>query len=179
MAPLSYIYKIFRKKDIKVNGKRVDINYIIKTGDEINIYINDDTLSDFQTNKTLATSCNKIDVIYEDDNILIINKDAGILVHEGEENIKENTLNNDILNYLKNKGEYDESNLFTPSCVHRLDRNTSGLIIAAKTLQASKQLLELFKDKEKLEKEYIALVVGNNNETETNNKTLLKNKKEK
>ena len=178
-APLSFIYKLFRKKDIKVNGKRVDINYILNENDEITIYVNDDTLKEFNTKKVISSSYNEINIIYEDENILIINKDAGILVHEGEENKKENTLNNDILNYLKNKGEYNQNDVFTPSCVHRLDRNTSGLIIAAKTLVASKELLELFKDKNTLKKEYITLVYGKTKERETIDKPLLKNEKDK
>lgn len=178
-APLSFIYKLFRKKDIKVNGKRIDINYILNADDIITIYVSDDTLKEFNTKKVISSSFNEIDVIYEDENILIINKDAGILVHEGEENKKENTLNNDILNYLKNKGEYNEDDIFTPSCVHRLDRNTSGLIIASKTLEASKELLELFKDKDILQKEYITLVYGKTKDNDTIDKPLLKNEKDK
>ena len=178
-APLSFIYKLFRKKDIKVNGKRVDINYLIQENDVITIYIKDAALNEFNKPNTIAKTNNSLNIIYEDENVLIINKDAGILVHEGEDNTKANTLNNDILYYLKNKGEYNETDLFTPSCVHRLDRNTSGLIIAAKNLESSKILLELFKDKEELKKEYLALVFGKTNQTETINKPLLKNEKEK
>ena len=178
-APLSYIYKLFRKKDIKVNNKRVDINYIVCENDEISIYASEDTLNEFNVKNTIVTSNNTIDIIYEDENILVINKDPGILVHEGEENTKTNTLNNDILNYLKNKGEYNEEDIFTPSCVHRLDRNTSGVIIAAKNLLASKELLELFKNKENLTKEYIALVNGKTNNDGTIDAPLLKNEKDK
>ena len=178
-APLSYIYKLFRKKDIKVNNKRVDINYIVCENDEISIYASEDTLNEFNVKNTIVTSNNTIDIIYEDENILVINKDPGILVHEGEENTKTNTLNNDILNYLKNKGEYNEEDIFTPSCVHRLDRNTSGVIIAAKNLLASKELLELFKNKENLTKEYIALVSGKTNTDGTIDAPLLKNEKDK
>ncbi|MBR3890477.1 MAG: RluA family pseudouridine synthase [Bacilli bacterium] len=178
-APLSYIYKLFRKKDIKVNNRRVDINYIVCENDEISIYASEDTLNEFNVKNTIATSNNTIDIIYEDENILVINKDPGILVHEGEENTKTNTLNNDILNYLKNKGEYSEEDIFTPSCVHRLDRNTSGVIIAAKNLLASKELLELFKNKENLTKEYIALVNGKTNNDGTIDAPLLKNEKDK
>ena len=178
-APLSYIYKLFRKKDIKVNGKKVDINYILKENDEIKIYISEDTFNDFNTTKKIAKTTNKLDIIYEDHNIIIINKEPGVLVHPGEENNNANTLNNDILFYLKEKGEYEETDLFTPSCVHRLDRNTSGLIVAAKTLEASKQLLELFKNKDILEKEYITLVAGQTPTQQTIDKPLLKDEKNK
>lgn len=178
-APLSFIYKLFRKKDIKVNGKRVDINYIINENDEISIYVNDEILNELNNTKTIAKTTNTLDIIYEDDNVIIINKDAGILVHEGEENIKSNTLNNDILYYLKEKGEYKETDIYTPCCVHRLDRNTSGVIIASKNLESSKELLELFKDKSLLKKEYIALVVGNCKDSQTIDKPLLKDEKSK
>ena len=178
-APLSFIYKLFRKKDIKVNGKKVDINYIIKENDLIEIYIKDDLLNDFNKPKQIEIEKINLDIIYEDENILIINKDQNILIHEGEENKKANTLNNMILNYLLSKNEYSPSNLYTPSCVHRLDRNTSGLVIASKNLESSKILLDAFKNKDNLEKYYIALVKGKTKNEETINKRLLKNEKEK
>jgi 23S rRNA pseudouridine955/2504/2580 synthase len=178
-APLSYIYKIFRKKDIKVNGKRVEINYILQENDMIDIYIKDDTLNDFNKPKNIEIEKVNLDIIYEDENILIINKDPNVLIHEGEENKKANTLNNIILNYLLTKGEYSPSHLYTPSCVHRLDRNTSGLVIASKNLETSKILLESFKNKDNLEKYYLALVLGKTKKEETINKRLLKDEKKK
>lgn len=178
-APLSFIYKMFRKKDIKVNRKKVDINYILKENDVIDIYINDDLLNSFNLPKVVEKEKINIDIVYEDNNILIINKDPNILIHEGEENKKANTLNNMILNYLLSKGEYSQTDLYTPSCVHRLDRNTSGLVIAAKNLETSKILLELFKDKEKLEKYYLALVKGTSPKEGTINKKLFKDEKKK
>ena len=117
--------------------------------------------------------------LYEDENILIINKNPNTLIHEGEENKKANTLNNMILNYLHSKGEYSPSDLYIPSCVHRLDRNTSGLVIASKNLETSKILLELFKNKDKLEKHYIALVKGKTPNEGTISKKLHKDEKKK
>ena len=178
-APLSFIYKLFRKKDIKVNGKKADINYILKENDLIEIYIKEDLLNTFNKPKIIEKDNVSLDIIYEDKNILIINKDPNILIHEGEDNKKANTLNNMILNYLLSKGEYYPSNLYTPSCVHRLDRNTSGLVIASKNLETSKILLECFKNKENLEKYYLALVKGKTKKEDTINKRLLKDEKKK
>ncbi len=178
-APLSFIYKLFRKKDIKVNGKKVDINYVLKEKDVIEVYISDDLLNSFNTPKVVEKEKINLDIIYEDSNILIINKDPNVLIHEGEENKKANTLNNMILNYLLTKGEYKTTDIYTPSCVHRLDRNTSGLVIASKNLETSKILLDLFKDKQNIEKCYIALVKGNLNGKGTINKKLLKDEKKK
>jgi len=178
-APLSLIYKLFRKKDIKVNGKKAEINYILKENDLIEIYIKDDVLSSLNSPKEIEKEKINLDIIYEDENILIINKEPNVLVHEGEENKKAKTLNNMILNYLLAKKEYSPSNLYTPSCVHRLDRNTSGLIIASKNLETSKILLESFKDKENLEKYYLALVKGKTKNEDTINKRLLKDERKK
>ena len=178
-APLSYIYKLFRKKDIKVNGKRIDKSYILQENDLIEIYIKEETLNDFNKPKKIEKEKINIDIIYEDENILIINKEPNVLIHEGEENKKANTLNNMILNYLLAKNEYSPSNVFTPSCVHRLDRNTSGLVIASKNIETSQILLEAFKEKENLEKHYLALVKGKTKKEETINKRLLKDEKKK
>lgn len=178
-APLSFIYKLFRKKDIKVNGKKVDINYIIEENDIIQIYLKEDLLKEFNKPKQIEKEKINLDIIYEDDNLLMINKDQNVLVHEGEENKKANTLNNMILNYLLSKGEYSPSDTYTPSCVHRLDRNTSGIIIASKNLETSKILLELFKDKDNLEKYYIALTKGKTKDKDIINKRLLKDEKKK
>lgn len=160
-APLSFIYKLFRKKDVKVNGKRVDISYILKEKDLITIYISAEQLEQFNKPKAVEKRTLKYPIIYEDENILIINKPRGLLVH-GDETEKRLTLSNEVLNYLFYKNEYDpkSSCAFTPSPAHRLDRNTSGLVVFGKNLKSLQCLETLFKDKDNLEKIYEVLVVG-------------------
>jgi len=161
-APLSFIYKMFRNKDIKVNSKKVDISYITKLNDDVFIYIKPDLLEQFKQNEVIKPVKVNMDIIYEDDNILIVNKPKGLLVH-GDENEKRITLQNIFLNYLIAKKEYDPNNVtnFVPGPCHRLDRNTSGICIFGKNLEALQQLLMLFSKKEQIEKTYLALVSGN------------------
>lgn len=160
-APLSFIYKMFRKKDVKVNGKRVQIDYILQDGDLIDIYIKPDLLAEFESKSPMRPVKFDIDILYEDENLLIVDKPAGLLVH-GDEGEKRMTLHNKVLNYLNAKGEYDPNDPlgFTPSPAHRLDRNTSGIVIFGKNLPTLQQLLELFRDKQHIIKTYIALLVG-------------------
>lgn len=132
----SLLYKTLRKKDIKVNGKRINENISVYSGDEILVYISDDLL---QNNIEL-------NIFYEDENILIINKPANIEV------TGENSLTS-IIHEKYNSGS------FKPMPCHRLDRNTTGLVLFAKTESALNILLEKFKNHE-IEKHYLALVYG-------------------
>ena len=127
-----------RKKDIKVNGKRINKDITIFDGDEILIYVSDELLN----SKTSII----LDIIYEDDNILIINKPANIEV----------TGNNSLTTFVHKN--YSNSS-FKPMPCHRLDRNTTGLILYAKKEDALNILLEKFKNHE-IEKHYLALVYG-------------------
>lgn len=160
-APLSFIYKLFRVKDVKVNGKRIQKDYVLKENDFMQIYVTDNQLDEFSKPRVVVKSNFNLDVVYEDDNILIVNKPSGILVH-GDSNEKRITLTNIVLNYLVEKGEFDLSNTyaFVPSPCHRLDRNTSGLVIFGKNIESLHQLEDLFKSKTQIEKEYITLVCG-------------------
>ncbi len=160
-APLSFIYKMFRQKDVKVNGKRVDISYITKVGDIVDVYIKEDLLEEFSKNNVVRPVKCDMDILYEDENLLIVNKPKGLLVH-GDEGEKRITLHNMFLNYLIAKKEYDPNNptKFVPGPAHRLDRNTSGILIFGKNLPTLQQLLELFRVKTHIEKTYLALLVG-------------------
>ena len=159
-APLSLIYKTFRKKDIKINGKPVKENYILKDGDLLRIYISDSQIEEFNKPKDIKTIKSSINVIYEDENILIVLKPKGILTH-GDEREKRLTLSNQVLSYLYNKGEFKNDGYgFIPSPCHRLDRNTSGLVIFAKNVISSQIIMEKLKTHEEIQKEYILLVKG-------------------
>lgn len=158
-APLSFIYKTFRKKDVKINGKWVKENYILKENDLLRIYISDEQLNEF--NKPIDISKinyqNEIDMVYEDNNILIVNKPKGILIH-GDKDEKRKTLTNSVLSYLYKKGEFkNDGTSFIPSPTHRLDRNTSGLVVFAKNVLASQEMMNLFKTHEAIKKTYLLL----------------------
>lgn len=177
-APLSFIYKLFRKKDIKINSHWVKENYIIKEGDEISIYISDSQIEEFTKQKEIEKIPLSHPIIYEDDNIIIINKPRGLLVH-GDMSEKRITLTNEVLNYLYSKNEYvpSNSNGFTPAPAHRLDRNTSGLVVYAKNLVSLQELEDLFLTKENITKTYKALVAGNLKDEESLSYPLKKDEK--
>lgn len=159
-APLSFIYKLFRKKDVKINKHWVKENYIIQDGDELAIYITDAQLEEFNKSKEAKKADLNHPIVYEDENILIVDKPRGLLVH-GDQNEKSITLANEVINYLYYKDEYNPKDKgFTPAPAHRLDRNTSGLVVFAKNLESLQILEDLFKEKENIEKEYLALVKG-------------------
>ena len=159
-APLSFIYKLFRKKDVKINKHWVKENYILQEGDELSIYINDSQLEEFNKPKELKKANLNHPIVYEDENILIVDKPRGLLVH-GDQNEKAVTLANEVMSYLYFKGEYDPKEKgFIPAPAHRLDRNTSGLVVFAKNLISLQELEDLFKDKENIDKKYLALVKG-------------------
>lgn len=160
-APLSFIEKLFRKKDVKVNGKRVDKSFIISSDDVIQIYVTDNQLEDFNKMKEVNITSIKPSIIYEDENILICNKPSGLLVHKGN-NDKEITLSDIVLNYLSKNGEYNLSSNegFIPSLAHRIDRNTSGIVIFGKNIKSLQTLEDLFKDRNEISKFYLALVNG-------------------
>ena len=182
-APSSFIYKLFRKNDVKVNKKPKPIDYITQVGDVIQIYITKDQEIDFLEKKSISTS-NKcyFKVIYEDENILIVNKPDNLLVHDGDGKLKnDDTLSKQVLNYLIQNGSYDpkKENVFIPSLAHRIDRNTSGLVVFGKTSFALQELFEAFKDHNGMEKEYETLVCGKVNEKGIINAKLIKNEKTK
>ncbi|MFA5421935.1 MAG: RluA family pseudouridine synthase [Bacilli bacterium] len=160
-APLSFIYRLFRKKDVKVAGHWINIDYILREGDVLRMYVTDAQLAELAKPRKVVRVPDLSSIVFEDDNILIANKSKGLLVH-GDETEKAYTLANQVINYLVQKGEYDQqlTKGFTPAPAHRLDRNTSGLVVFAKNLPALQELEAMFKDRRGIDKHYLALVVG-------------------
>ena len=157
------IFKLLRKGVIKVNNRTVKSNYEIKENDKIAIYLNEhhfDKNENSEINKNKFHSI-KIDlsIIFEDKDIIVINKKRGILTHPDKRDYK-NSLLEQIKAYLFKKNEFDpKSSLFIPTPCHRLDRNTSGVIIFAKNHNTLKKINGYFKQN-KANKKYLAILYG-------------------
>jgi len=167
-APLSFIYKMFRQGDVKVNGKKAKISYILQEGDELSIYLKEELFEKFKSEYIEKPISFPLKIIYEDENIMVVDKPKGLLVHSDE---KENkvTLANMFVSYMIQKNEYDPkaSYGFTPGPCHRLDRNTSGIVVCAKNLHSMQILLQLFRERTQIRKEYLLLVKGEVNKSGT------------
>jgi 23S rRNA pseudouridine955/2504/2580 synthase len=159
--PQSLMYKFIRTKKIKVNRARCEQNQILCEGDEIQLFIKDEFFESASKDTGALTAIKpKLDIVYEDDHIMLLNKRPGVLVHDDAEG-GENTLIMHVQAYLCGKGEYDpeKENSFTPALANRIDRNTTGIVMAAKTAEALRVLNQKIKDRE-MEKRYLCLVHG-------------------
>jgi len=162
-APLSFMYKLFRKKDIKVNGKWKDKKEIVKEDDIVSIYLTVEQENEFRNIDNEFTPNNKIEkyIVYEDENILLVNKPCGMLTQKDIPSRKDD-LTTLVVEYLMYKNEFQiGSSGFKPAPAHRLDRNTSGIVIFGKNIEALHDLSLLIKNKEQLEKHYLTLVYPN------------------
>lgn len=159
LLPKSLMYKYIRTKRIKLNGKRCEISTRLCENDLMQLYIGDEFFETSPDRVFMSVPAD-ISVVYEDGNILLCDKKNGLVVHEDDENTAD-TLINRILHYLYNKGEYDSDreNSFTPALCNRLDRNTGGIVIAAKNAESLRILNEKIKERE-LEKRYLCITVG-------------------
>jgi 23S rRNA pseudouridine955/2504/2580 synthase len=159
-APASFIYKMLRKKNIVLNGKKSDGKDKLAVGDAIKIFMADETIEKFRGESTLQTVTPiKLSIAYEDENVLIVNKPSGILSQKAEKN--DVSINEYIISYLLDSGQinYEQLKTFKPSVCNRLDRNTSGLIVAGKTLKGLQVMSEMFQNRT-MDKYYLALVSG-------------------
>lgn len=159
--PMSMMYKLIRTKKIKVNRKRAEQKYILCEGDTVQLFIREEFFdSPEKDNGALSRIIPKLNILYEDENIMLINKRPGVLVHEDTEGA-ENTLAMHIKAYLLQKGEYDpsEEQSFAPALCNRIDRNTGGIVIAAKNAEALRVMNEKIREGQ-ISKFYLCLVHG-------------------
>lgn len=158
--PPSLLYKYFRLKRIKLNKKRCQPQDRLQEGDLVELYISDEFFGEGRQDLAFLKVPDKLTIIYEDENILLVDKKPGLVVHEDDDNTPD-TLINRILHYLYNKGEYNPQaeQSFVPALCNRIDRNTGGIVIAAKNAQALRILNQKVKDRE-LQKLYLCLVHG-------------------
>jgi len=158
--PTSLMYKAFRKKDIKLNKKRCHPEYKLQSGDILNIYIKDEFLQTVNENYDFIKAPIKLDIIYEDQNIMLVNKKPGLLCHP-DENYHFDSLIARVQHYLFDKNEFNpkNENSFSPSLVNRIDRNTGGIVIVAKNANSLRILNSKLKNRE-IEKFYICIAIG-------------------
>lgn len=158
--PKSLLYKAIRTKKIKVNRKRAEIDQILTEGDTVTCFLPPQFLDDAYSADLFYTLTPSLTVAYEDDNIIICDKRPGMLCHPDDEG-DNNTLIEHIKAYLYRKGEYspDKENSFVPSLCNRIDRNTGGLVIAAKNAAALRDMNEIIRSRS-VSKYYLCAVHG-------------------
>lgn len=160
--PQSMMYKAIRTKYIKLNRKRCEISTRLQVGDVLDIYLSDDVLvpPSPQDRFPFLKASRQLDVVYEDDQILLVNKRPGLIVHSDDKSFGD-TLIDRIQRHLYEAGEYDPDaeQSFAPALVNRIDRNTGGIVLAAKTAEALRLLNEKMKNRD-IEKYYLCLIHG-------------------
>lgn len=159
-ATKGFLYKMLRKKRIKLNGGKAEGSELLQAGDTLRLYLAEDTILSFMEERSVPEAKRHFGIVYEDDDILVVSKPAGLLTHP-EKSSDTDTLIDQILYYLYQKGAYlpDAAASFTPALCNRLDRNTSGLVIAGKTLRGVQAVNAIIRS-HKLEKYYLTLVAG-------------------
>ena len=174
-ASVSFLYKMMRKKNITLNGKKAVGKELVQVGDSVKVFLSDDTWSKFSTirNQSSTRSAHqkqmsswakipplkKEQIIYEDDHILLMNKPAGVLSQKAQP--KDISINEQMIAYLLQSGQITEESLqlVKPAVCNRLDRNTSGLVLAGKSLAGLQGLSQILKDRS-VHKYYVACVAG-------------------
>lgn len=159
LAGKGFLYKMMRKKNITLNGKKCDGSEKLQVGDEIKLFLADETIDKFSEVKVQKVSKKKLDIIYEDEQILLINKPSGMLSQKAKET--DESLVEYLIDYLLETGKLTKEELrsFRPSVCNRLDRNTSGLVAAGCSLAGLQMLSAVFKDRS-LHKYYLCAVQG-------------------
>ena len=161
LLPPALMQKYIRIKRIKLNGARAQRDTRLKEGDVLQLYINDEFFDQpREENLFLTLFRPSLDIIYEDENIMLLNKRPGLVVH-ADETEKVNTLINHIQAYLYQKREWNPrwENAFTPALCNRIDRNTGGIVIAAKNAESLRIINQKIRDRE-IGKHYLCITLG-------------------
>lgn len=160
-APQSFIYKMLRKKNIKLNDKKATGNEIVKEFDVVTLYLTDSTIDTFQKKQiqtavsSASNSLPSLQILYEDKDILIVNKAVGVLSQKARAD--DYSINEQIVDYWR--GKYQDNSMFVPSVCNRLDRNTSGILLAGMSLSGSQLLSKMLKQR-RVDKYYLTIVSG-------------------
>jgi 23S rRNA pseudouridine955/2504/2580 synthase len=159
LAGKSFLYKMMRKKNITLNGKKCDGSEKLLSGDEIKLFLSEETISKFSEVKIPDVKKIKLDIIYEDQHILLVNKPSGMLSQKAKES--DESLVEYLIDYMISSGQLSTEQLksFRPSICNRLDRNTSGLVVGGKSLAGLQIMSEIFKDRS-IHKYYNCVVKG-------------------
>ena len=157
--PKSLMYKYLRTKYIKLNGKKVQPDVFLNEGDVLTLYIRDEFF-DIKKDYDFLKAGKELSIIYEDENIILIDKKVGVICHQ-DNRYDADALNLRVLRYLYEKHEYDPEadKSFTPALCNRIDRNTGGIVIAAKNAEALRVMNQKIRDNE-LQKYYMCIVKG-------------------
>ncbi|MCL2046440.1 MAG: RluA family pseudouridine synthase [Oscillospiraceae bacterium] len=166
LLPTSLAQKYIRLKRFKIDGKSAKRDYVLNQGDVLQMYINDEyfeeTRNNVLYNKNVQSQriLSEPDILYEDDNIMLINKPAGVLCHSDKDSDKDSLISQ-VLAYLYQGGKWNPENehSFRPALCNRIDRNTSGIVIVSKNAQSLRLLNEKIRKRE-IDKYYMALVLG-------------------
>lgn len=159
LAGKSFIYKMIRKKNITLNGKKCDGSEKLAEGDEIRLFLAEETIEKFSEVKIQKVKKTALDIVYEDKDVIFINKPAGMLSQKAKDS--DESLVEYLIDYLLGSGQLSKEELksFRPSVCNRLDRNTSGLVAAGCSLAGLQKLSAMFKDRS-LHKYYLCVVSG-------------------
>ena len=175
-ASKSFFYKMMRKKNITLNGKKCEGNEKLAEGDVVKLFLAEDTIEKFSSVQVQEVKKVDLDILYEDDEIILVNKPAGMLSQKARET--DESLVEYLIDYLLESGKLTENGLraFRPSVCNRLDRNTSGIVAAGKSLAGLQMLSGVFKDRS-IHKYYQCLVSGEIRDVKTVDGWLLKDEK--
>ena len=161
LLPPALLQKYIRLKRIKVNGGRAQRDQRLREGDVLQLYINDEFFDKPREDNLFLTLFRpSLDIVYEDENLMLLNKRPGLVVH-ADETEKVNTLINHIQAYLYQKREWNPrwENAFTPALCNRIDRNTGGIVIAAKNAETLRIINQKIRDRE-IDKRYLCITLG-------------------